>query len=127
VFSHDPAHPSRFHCATLQVSLLGATNWDYYDLGDATLLGLPSDLSGLSAVHTDLTNIVLPGVKLNRAKLDSATLQGANLAGADLSFASMRGAVLSADPDNGILAAKLTGATLLDTDLSNAQLGGVDL
>ncbi len=125
-FSTDPAHLTSFVNATLTFATIGK-KWDRLNLTNARIVGLPTDLSNLSAVHADLTNIQLPQAVLKHAVLDQATLQGANLASSDLSFASLKGAIPDGDAGRNLAAAVLAAATLFDADLSGAQLSGADL
>jgi uncharacterized protein YjbI with pentapeptide repeats len=64
--------------------------------------------------QSDLTGVVLPGIRLNEAVLNGANLNGANLQGAFLSKVSLIRSQLQS--------VKLDNAKLEDADLSEAQL-----
>jgi trimeric autotransporter adhesin len=90
-FSTDPNLIVNFTNCKLNYTTI-QKQWNCLNLTNATIIGLPTDLSGLNAAHAVLTGFKLPQAILKRAALDQVQLQGANLAGADLSFASLKGA-----------------------------------
>src|ERR1700722_20606979 len=115
-FSTDPNHLTSFRNAKLNLALIGL-NWSYLDLTDATMVGMPVDLTGLKATHMTALGIDLSGKKLVNAVFINATLTGAiltgaNLDGADLSSARLEGATLSTD----LTKIKFNSPPILSTD-----------
>ncbi|NIM48646.1 MAG: hypothetical protein GTO22_05210 [Gemmatimonadales bacterium] len=76
-FGSNPDHPTKFLAATIPYQTLG-TSWNYLDLTDATIPGLPQDLSRLEVRESCLTGIDLSGKTLKNAHFCHAILQNAD-------------------------------------------------
>ena len=112
-----------FHSAKVPFALINRM-WQFFDLSNATVIGLPSPLStsanvlqALGARLTGMNQNNFTGVTLQSAVLNYADLDGLDLSGADLTNASVIQASL-----HGTI---LSGATLVNTNLSGAQLGSL--
>ena len=117
------AAPGSFNSAKLPFTLLNS-DWQWLDLRNATISGLPSPLSSatnvlqatgakLSALNqSDFTGAILESAVLANSLLDGLDLSSADLSSASLIQASLHGTNLS-------------GATLVSANLSGAQLGAL--
>lgn len=76
-FGSNPSKPTKFIGATIPYQTLGTT-WSCVDLTNATITGLPQDLSQLTVMQANLTGIDLSGKTLKNAHFYHVTLQGAH-------------------------------------------------
>ncbi len=141
--------------STFNYTLLGK-QWSFFNLNNAIIEGLPTDLTGLDAQsaslqgltfsqkdftnasfkHANLQNCSLSGCNLHQADFTGASLQGdSNLRSALLSKANLKDAIFSGANLTGTdfsgayfwgASATLAEAILVDTDFSNAYLNKVD-
>ncbi|MGB6577733.1 MAG: pentapeptide repeat-containing protein [Streptosporangiaceae bacterium] len=117
--STDPAHPTIFARCKLPYTMI-AKDWSCLDLTDATITGMPTDLTGLNA-----QGLRWPGGNFIKATLDGANFAGASLAGANFSGAT------STQQSASFAGAKMPGAffvqaTLDQTDFTGTTLDGAD-
>jgi uncharacterized protein YjbI with pentapeptide repeats len=100
-------------------------NWQWLDLTNAEIIGLPQELSSkdkpllargarLSGIKNNLTDSHLDYADLSEADLTGLTLEGAHLTKAKLISTLLSGANLS-------------NSTLTEADMSGAQLGSIAL
>jgi uncharacterized protein YjbI with pentapeptide repeats len=137
-FSQDAHQLTDFSGAKLSISQLPTTtasnqqqvpNWTNLRLAGTQISGLPVDANGilqlayLVANAVDMSGWQLPGANLQHALLNNAVLAGTGLSQANLNFAQLDSAWLEALGD--FEPATLSGASMLDTVLSNAHLSGV--
>jgi uncharacterized protein YjbI with pentapeptide repeats len=117
------SQPVLFNGAKLNFSLVGH-NWEWMDLRNATVYGLPEPLSSsttrLKATGAKLSGLnqdSLKGMKLEHAVLDYSLLDGLDLSGAHLTGASFIQASMHGT--------NLTGAILKGARMTGAQLGSL--
>ena len=95
--STDPRYPTVFAGCTLPYTMI-QLDWSCLDLSEATISGLPTDLTGLAAhgltcLHGDFKGLILDGAVFTNATLDHADFTGAKLRNkATFSGARMPGA-----------------------------------
>ena len=112
--STDPAHPTIFARCKLPYTMI-AKDWSCLDLTDATITGMPTDLTGLNA----------QGLRWPRGNFIKATLDGANFAEATLAGANFSGASLQGKPS--FAGAKMPGAFFIQATLDQADFTGATL
>jgi uncharacterized protein YjbI with pentapeptide repeats len=117
--STDPDHPTIFAGCTLPYAVI-KLDWSCLDLTGTTVIGLPTDLTGLVAIgmrrpEGSFKNFILDGAKFDDSTLDRADFTGAKLRG-KASFAGAR-----------LPGAFFIGAVLDQANFSGATLGGVKL
>ena len=114
--------PGSFNSAKLPFTLINF-DWQWLDLRNATVTGIPSPLSSsanvlqasgakLSGMNDSFTGVILENAVLSNALLDGLDLSNADLSSASLIEASLHGTNLS-------------DATLVNANLSGAQLGAL--
>ena len=121
--STDPNNPTIFAKCTHPYAVIGL-DWSCLDLTATTIVGLPTDLTGLVAVGTrrpngDFTGYILDGANFSSATLDNALFVGAKLRlaqGQKVTFAGAR-----------LTGAHFTRAVLDQVQFTPAALGGVRL
>jgi uncharacterized protein YjbI with pentapeptide repeats len=125
--AHSAAAQSpRLTAADVTSRLAQATDAMPANLEGADLSGL---VLGADLFSCDLTDAVLEGADLKKANLDGTTLRRANLARADLRGASLFATIIESANLNGAdlrdtrIIGYLRGATLVDANLSNANIG----
>ncbi len=127
IFATSAAARTIFSQATIPFATLGL-NWSYLDLSNATISGLPNDLTQLSALSATLVGLPLAGKKLLNAHLNYADLTSADLSQANLAYAILTGA--NATQANFVGAqlqyAVFSKATLTQTSFKNAIIEGND-
>ncbi len=95
--STDPRYPTVFAGCTLPYTMI-QLDWSCLDLSEATISGLPTDLTGLAAhgltcLHGDFKGLILDGAVFTNATLDHGDFTGAKLRNkATFSGARMPGA-----------------------------------
>ena len=116
-----------FSQATIPFATLGL-NWSYLDLSNATITGLPNDLTQLSALSATLVGLPLAGKKLLNAHLTNADLTGLDLSQANLAYAILTGANATGASFAGaqLQYAVFSKATLTQTSFKNAVIEGTD-
>lgn len=141
--STDPHAPTIFARATLPHSVIGL-NWSCLDLTETTIVGLPTDLTGLNAMQAILTHRTFDNFTLNGANFSKATLvntvfsnallrnkplfAGANMTGAIFTKAKIDGANFVGAALGGVSrneAAVFSYAYLGNCDFTQANLFGV--
>lgn len=127
--SRDVNKRTNFTGAKLRFAVLGL-NWEFVDLTRVELFAVPltddgvRDLAELKAQSAILTHVDLNKADLTQAELMRAQLQNIVLTGATLNFANLTGAALkSAD----LTGASMMNADLTDTDLTHAEMAYVEL
>jgi uncharacterized protein YjbI with pentapeptide repeats len=110
--SDDPAKPTIFARSTVPFGVIGL-DWSYLDLTSATIVGLPSDLTGLVAVA-----VRLPDFKFTCFVLDGANFANATLDGVHFEQAKIR-------PGPGAQTPSFAGAKLVGAYFNNAVLDQV--
>jgi uncharacterized protein YjbI with pentapeptide repeats len=112
-----------FNSARLPFTLINR-NWQWLDLRNATVIGLPSPLSSstlqLQATGSKLSGMNqnnFTGMVLEKAVLDYSVLDTLDLSGVDLTSASLI--------DASLHGANLSNATLVSANLTGAQLGSL--
>ena len=123
IIASTQSAPGSFNSARLPFTLINF-DWQWLDLRNSTVTGIPSPLSSSANVlqatgaklsgmnQSDFTGVILENAVLNNSVLDGLDLSNANLTTASLIQASMHGTNLS-------------GATLVSTNMSGAQLGAL--
>ena len=123
VIASTQAAPGSFNSAKLPYTLIN-NNWEWLDLRNANIIGLPSPLSSSTDVlqatgakltgmnQGDFTGASLANAVLANSVLDGLDLSDANLGSVSLIEASLHGTNLS-------------GATLVGANMSGAQLGAL--
>ena len=121
------AAPADFSGADLSGLVLEGVDFKRANLTGARLAG--AKLAGADLFSCDLTDAVLEGADLRKANLDGSTLRRANLSRADLRGASLFATIIESANLNGAdlrdtrIIGYLRGATLVDANLSNANIG----
>jgi uncharacterized protein YjbI with pentapeptide repeats len=115
--SADLTNPTIFTGCTLPYAVIGL-DWSNLDLTSTTIVGLPTDLTGLTAVGVHCGGGHFEGYILDGANFSHAHLDNANFAGAKI---RNRGSFVSAQ----LTGAVFTGAVLEEADYTSALLGGV--
>jgi uncharacterized protein YjbI with pentapeptide repeats len=123
-FGSNPNSRTKFVGAKILYTKLGPF-WACLDLTDATIVGLPNDLSRLNVRECNLSNISLAGKILKNAHFSGSVLKGA-----DFSNATLDNIVFS--NNNDLTGAKFNSAqipygvfdkaTLKKTDFTSARL-----
>jgi uncharacterized protein YjbI with pentapeptide repeats len=117
ITSTDPNNPTIFASCILPYAVIGL-DWSYLDLTAATITGLPTDLTGLTAIGLRRPGGDFTGLVLDRANFANATLDGAHFTNAKLrrsaSFAGAR-----------LIGALFTNAVLDQANFAGAALGGI--
>lgn len=115
--------PGIFNSAHLPFTLINRA-WQWLDLRNATVGGIPGALSSSSsrlqasgAKLSGMNRNDFSGMTLENAVLDNSLLDGLDLSGVDLTSASLI--------DASLHGANLSGATLVGTDLTGAQFGSL--
>lgn len=115
VRSTDAANPTSFANSTLPYAVIGL-DWSYLDLVGTTLVGMPTDLSGLKAASVNYPNGDFVGYILNQVDFSAATLTGGLFSQAHLDTANFNEAVMNNTSFNN--------AYLNQVTFSSATLGG---
>ena len=114
--------PGSFNSAHLPFTLINRL-WQWLDLRNSTVIGIPSPLSSsadvLQAAGAKLSgmNQSFTGITLENAVLDNSLLDGLDMSNADLTTASLIQASMHGT--------NLSGATLVSANMSGAQLGAL--
>ena len=97
-------------------------------MSNATISGLPNDLTQLSAVSATLVGLPLAGKKLLNAHLNNADLTGLDLSQANLAYAILTGANATGASFACVQLqyAVFSKATLTQTSFKNAVIEGTD-
>ena len=120
--STDPLHPTIFENCTLPYSVIGL-NWSCLDLNEATLTGVPKNLTGLNASHCRRPGANFTGFTLDGANFTGATLSSPEVGGAKFTNASLRG---KATFNDAVLTGTVFSHAVLDqASFQAAALGGV--
>jgi len=119
IFSTDPNNLTSFKDAKLNYSLIGL-NWSFLDLTNASVIGMPADLTNLKADY-----LTAPGINLSQKTLVSADFSYAKLANSFFNGAVLTGAVFTGADLSG--AKLLNGTQLGGAHLDMANLSGADL
>ena len=121
--SADPDVPTIFAGCTVRYASIGL-DWSNLDLTSATLLAVPSDLTGLVAVA-----VRFPGADFTNLVLDGANFASATLDGAHFTLAKLRQSPGGQAPSFAgatLTSAYFTEAVLDQVDFSGATLGGLE-
>jgi uncharacterized protein YjbI with pentapeptide repeats len=86
-----------------------------------------TQFKGANLTFANLSGVGLATADLEGAILDDAVLVGANLNLVSLKNAKLRGALLGAEPGSGAPVTQLGGAFMVNVDLTDADLRGVNL
>ena len=121
------AAPASFAGADLSGLVLEGIDFKRANLNGTKFTG--ARLAGSDFFSCDLTDAVLEGADLKKANLDGTTLRRANLSKADLRGASLFATIIESANLNGAdlrdtrIIGYLRGATLVDANLANANIG----
>ncbi|SDR44401.1 Uncharacterized protein YjbI, contains pentapeptide repeats [Rhizobiales bacterium GAS113] len=117
-----PTKPISFVGATVPFGALGMT-WRFLDLTDATIVGLPQDLSRLDVTQCNLTRFDFSGRTLKNAHFASAVLRGTNFSKGVLDHIVFRQSTDDLTDLTGasFSRAQIPGATFDDSTLTGAD------
>lgn len=121
--SNDPNNPTIFTKCKLPYAVI-KLDWSYLDLTSATIVDLPTDLTGLCAKA-----VRLAGVNFSDFILDGADFSGATLDRAHFTGAKLRQSPSGEKPsfaETSLIGAYFSNAVLDQASFAGATLGGIE-